>query len=389
MTATAASRTPLRVRVPGRTWRSVFGLTLAGVAFGAVAGLLAATGHGAYVAGLIALAIPVAIWRQPQIGPVVIFASALLVEQFALNLTSGSTVYLTNAPLTGRIPLFEGLGSLHLEPADILLAMVFVIYLIRSSENGTRWWPHTQISFGAGAYLLAIIAGEIIGIAHHGQIRESFEELRPFLYVLATYLITAVLVRSKSVVQTMLWTLVVCEAFKSVQATIIWVISRAWPVEPQNVLGHEEAMFQSLFFFMVIGLWLFKLPGRLRTVSTWLVPLVFFADLANDRRTAWLILGAGFLTLMAVGYQSLPERRSTIIKVMSVLVVASALYLPAFWNSSGLLGKPAEALKSTLGTPDARDALSDEYRVQEDANLELNMSQYGKLLGEGFGREIN
>lgn len=364
-------------------------LTLGGLGLGAVAGLLASSGHGTDVVALAALLIPVLVWRQPQLGPIVIFASALLIEQFPLDLMSGNTTELVFAPLTGNIPLFEGIGSLHIDPADLLLATIFAIYLIRSSGDRTRWWPHSQVSFAAGAYLLAVLVGEINGIAHHGQFRESFEELRPFVYLLATYLLTAVMVRSRSVVHGMLWTLTACEAFKSVQAVAIWVMSRSWPSEPQNVIAHEEAMFESLFFFMVIGLWLYGLKGRLRAVSTSLVPLVFFADLVNDRRTSWLILVAGFAVLMAVGYQTLPNRRPLIIKIVAVLLACSAVYFPAFWNSQGLLGKPAEAARSIIGTPTQRDALSDAYRVSEDANLELNMSQYGGLLGEGFGRQIN
>jgi hypothetical protein len=45
-------------------------------------------------------------------------------------------------------------------------------------------------------------------------------------------------------------------------------------------------------------------------------------------------------------------------------------------------------LKSAIGTPNPRDQLSDDYRIQENANLELNLQNAG-LLGKGFGIQID
>ena len=57
------------------------------------------------------------------------------------------------------------------------------------------------------------------------------------------------------------------------------------------------------------------------------------------------------------------------------------------WNSNSSLGQPARAVKSQV-KPSARDAASDNYRVQEDANLELNIKQSAPL-GKGFGVKID
>ena len=51
------------------------------------------------------------------------------------------------------------------------------------------------------------------------------------------------------------------------------------------------------------------------------------------------------------------------------------------------LAQPARALRSTV-SPDPRDESSDLYRVQENANLKLNIQQSGPL-GKGFGVPIN
>ena len=378
----AQSSSGSRLRVVKRAAAVILGSIL----LGAVAGIMAANGDTADVIALMTVFLPVAIWKRPQLGPFVIMMSALLIEAFPANLMAPNGS-LMQIPITNSIPLFQGIGSLHVEPADLLLLSVFAIYMIRSAESGTRWWPRSQVSFAVAGVFGAIMFGGVLGLMHHGQIRDSVQEARPLLDLCAAYLLTAVMIRTRSAVQAMLWGLVAAETFKSIQGIYVWTVTHTWPGE-QNVLSHEEAMFECLFFFMVMALWMFGLRGRLRTVSTSLVPLVFYCDLLNDRRTSWLILAVGFVVMLAVAYRALPHRRRTITRIALVSVLISAVYFPAFWNDPGTLGKPAEAFRSEFGTPTARDALSDQYRLEEDSNLELNIQQAG-LLGEGFGIKIN
>jgi hypothetical protein len=67
--------------------------------------------------------------------------------------------------------------------------------------------------------------------------------------------------------------------------------------------------------------------------------------------------------------------------------VASAIYLPIFWNSTGIIGQPARAVQSAVA-PTERDRLSDLYRVDENANLTLAI-RGSTPLGVGFGVPIN
>jgi hypothetical protein len=69
------------------------------------------------------------------------------------------------------------------------------------------------------------------------------------------------------------------------------------------------------------------------------------------------------------------------------MAVVLAVYLPAYWNKTGGLAQPARAIHSAV-SPDPRDAASNLYRIQEDANLKLNIHE-GGLLGKGFGVPID
>ncbi len=359
-----------------------------GVIAGTVAGIAVASGHIASVAALLSLVVLVTVWLRPQLGPVLLVTIGLLVEQFSLGLTNGSVT--ANVPITGSIPLFEGLGGIHMEPADLLLFAVLLIYMIRSSRAGETWWPRSGLTVAIGALFAFVVIAEIIGVGiHHGALRESLYEVRPFIYLILSYFAAASMIRTRGAVHAMLWAFVIVEPIKAIQAIDLWIKTKDWVPKPEGVLGHEEAMFAAIFFFLVAALWLFESRSRLRTVATTLLPLVFFGDLVNDRRASWFILGIGLVVLVAIGYKSLPHRRRAIRIFSITFAVIFGLYLAAYWNhTGGTLGVPADAIRSQF-SPDARDAASDAYRVNENANLKYNIKTSGKLIGEGWGEEID
>jgi O-antigen ligase len=174
---------------------------------------------------------------------------------------------------------------------------------------------------------------------------------------------------------------------KAFQGLFIFVQIRHLNPRPEAVLGHEEAYTFALFIFLVAALRLFEVKGRLVRVATWIAPIVIAADLANNRRAAWLLLGGGLVTLAAVGYRSLPSRRRVLGRTALVALAICAVYLPAYWNKTGGLAQPARALHSMVA-PDPRDASSDLYREQENDNLKYNIEQAG-LVGRGFGVPID
>lgn len=370
----------------GGALKRAINVGLGSVLFGAVAGVAATGGHTIDLVALVAIFLGVAVWLRPQFGPILILLTGLLIEQFPLGLQNGGME--VGVPVTQSIPLFHGLGSLHLEPSDLIPVVIFIIYMIRSSGDSVRWWPRTQLSLAVAAVIGVVLFAEANGLANHGDMRESMFECRPFIYFGAAYLLTSVMIRTRSAVQGVLWAIVLAEIVKSVQGIYVWSVTRGWSPGPQNVLGHEEAVFFSLFFILVAGLWLFNVRGRLRTVATYAIPLVFFTDLVNDRRAAWLIVGFGLIVLVAIGYRVLPHRRRKLRFAVVLTLCVSGLYLAAYWNhTDGTLGKPADAVRSNF-SPTARDALSNEYRIDEDANLEFNIKQSG-LVGAGFGRLID
>ena len=70
-----------------------------------------------------------------------------------------------------------------------------------------------------------------------------------------------------------------------------------------------------------------------------------------------------------------------------VLLIGSALYIPAYWNHDGTLAQPARAVRSQF-QPSSRDESSDQYRQEENLNLSGNIKAAG-VKGTGFGMPIH
>jgi hypothetical protein len=232
-----------------------------------------------------------------------------------------------------------------------------------------------------------VLVGLGVGFTHGGDTRVAMLEIRPYVYLAGAFLLVSALVDSRRAIRIALWTMVLGSGLKAFQGLVIFLAVRNQNPRPEAVLGHEEALFFGVFILLTAALWLFQVHGALRRTATMLLPIVMAADLGNSRRTAWLVLGAGILVMMIVGYARVPARRRFLRRVMLVLAAVLAVYLPAFWNKTGGLAQPARAIHSFV-QPDVRDANSDLYRQQENANLAFNIRE-GGALGRGFGVPID
>jgi O-antigen ligase len=247
--------------------------------------------------------------------------------------------------------------------------------------------PHSGLSRCIVAFLLMVLFGFGLGLSHGGAFRWAIWEVRPWVYLGAMFWISASLLNTRRALRAVLWTLVLGSGFKALQGVKIWRAARHLTPRPEAILAHEEAFFFGLFIFLTLGLWVFEQRGALRVTATALLPVVLLANLANSRRNAWAILVFGLVVLIVIAYRVLPHRRRMLRRLGVVLLIGSALYFPAFWNNDSTIGQPARAFHSAVA-PDARDKSSDQYRVQENANLLYNIRRSNNL-GLGFGVPID
>jgi O-antigen ligase len=354
------------------------GLVAGGLAFGAVAGYLASSGSITRVFALTVVFLPVVLWKRPYLAPAVFLSAAVLVEQ---------GVQSPKIPITENIPMFQGIGPGHLQGADILLLMIVFIYSVKSKEWRPRWFPRTHVSLAIRGVLACVALAVVVGQVHHGSLRVGLMEARPYVYLAATYFLTCVFIRDRRAIRAVLWAFVGAVTVKALQGIYVWVSNRHMTPKPEAFIGHEASYFFVIFMILVLALWLFDQRGQLRLWSTRLLPLIIFANIVNDRRASWEMLGGALLCFGVIAYKAMPIRRRLLGKTIAALALVSAVYFPVMWNSTSSLGQAARAVRSQV-KPSARDAESDLYRVQENANLEYNIKQNGAL-GKGFGVKID
>jgi hypothetical protein len=369
-----------------RRWLWIAPPVLVGAAGGGTfAASLVTGGHFYFIFFLAVGFLPVVIWRHPQVGGVVLVASATLIEQFGGDLATGV--------VTGKIPLFSSLqDAFHLQgifvnPFELLMATLLLFWVLKAGATRTLRLPRSPLAALILVLILIVVLTELVGLSHGGNFSFSLWEMRPWIYLGASYLIAASVIRDERSRSAILWTFAIGSGIKGIQGVINAIQVRNVVPKPEAILAHEEAFFFGLFIVLTVTLWVFKERGRLRVWCTVLVPFVVYANLVNDRRTAWLIVALGLATMIVIAWLRFPLRRARLARGLALLGFVMVIYGAAFWNNTSTLGQPVRAFRSAVA-PTQRDKESNQYRVLEDRNLQLNILQSFPL-GKGFGVPID
>lgn len=327
----------------------------------------------------------VMVWRQPVTGIVLLVFCAAWIEQF--KPPKGIA-----GDLTDRIPFFTslsdgvGLQGVYVTPAELAISAIIVIWLIKGIANRELRLPRSHLAGGMVVMVALVALAAVQGVARDADLKALLWEVRPWAYLAVTYILASQLVRTPRALQALMWAIVIGSGLKAFQGVArYWQTRNVFP-RPDELLAHEEAVFFGIFMLLTCALWLFGQKGWLRRVATALLPLVVFANLANTRRTAWVILGLGLVGLLPIAWLRFPRRRQLLRSALIGLFVGSLLYVPIFWNSSGVLGQPVRAFRSSI-QPSPRDRESNGYRALENANLGVNIRKSAPF-GEGFGLPI-
>jgi O-antigen ligase len=375
----------LRVRVA-----SVAGVLLA-ILLGLAAGLLSGGRPYLPMALAVVLALPFVWWWKPATGVVTLLACSTMVEQFEYSVgIPGLDAFTDKIPIWTSLQSGLGASGLVMSPIDIAVVLLLVVWLTRAATERRLAVPRTQVSATLGIMVLLAIVALVRGLMESGGSADTTAalwEIRPWIYLGATYIFASQVIRSRRAVQAVLWTFVVGSGLKALQGVYIFFETRNEIPRPEAILAHEESIFFSLFLILTLCLWLYGERGRLRATATALAPFVVIADIGNTRRDAFLIIAAELAVMILLTYIALPERRRLIRRVCVTGLVLFAVYLPVEWNGSGTLAEVAVAVRSGIA-PDARDSESNAYRVAEDANLGVMIKQ-DPIVGFGFGVPID
>jgi hypothetical protein len=145
---------------------------------------------------------------------------------------------------------------------------------------------------------------------------------------------------------------------------------------------HVDVIFLVTLIFVVIAQQVFGGPTWQRLFGPPLAAVTIYTLLATERRAGYIALMVAFIALAIV---FLVAHRKAFFCFAVPVLLAGAIYMPVFWNNTGMVGQPARAVRS-LFNPDPRDAQSNLSRELEKLNVFATI-RAAPLLGVGFGRE--
>lgn len=364
---------------------------LAGVAAAIAIGLISArmaSTHSFLAIGLVLIPLPLLLWRWPDAGVVALVGVAALVEQFPIPIsTLPGTIGTDQILFFSSFNESELIGGVMLSPLDLTIMALVPVWLVTAARDHRLAFPRSQLAIGFGVFAVVVAMALINGHQHGGDAREALRELRPWVYLIALYFLGSQLLTRARAIESIWWALILGIGIKGIQGAYRFVSLVDVNPKPDYLLNHEEAVFFGMYTLLTAALWIFGKRGALRTVATALLPMVVFANVANNRRTSWLILLGGLIPLLVIAWLRLPQQRRRIRTGVIALAAVSVVYLPLFWNNTGLAGEPARAIRS-IGSPDQRDLLSNQYRGYENANLMADIRR-STPFGEGFGVPID
>jgi hypothetical protein len=145
--------------------------------------------------------------------------------------------------------------------------------------------------------------------------------------------------------------------------------------------SHEDVVLMALVPPVVIGQLVFGAPRWQRIFGVIFLPLSLYAMMATERRAGQIGL---IMSIVAVFLVLLFAHRKAFYSIAVPSLIIAAIYLPIFWNASGILAQPARAIRS-VSNPDPRDESSNISREMEKVNVIATVRAF-PLMGVGFGQ---
>lgn len=278
-------------------------------------------------------------------------------------------------------------------PMELHLLFLFFIYVLRVTlRKGTMLVP-TPITFALLLFLTAVAFWFVYGQIHGGDIIISLWEIRALFYLLIMFLLVPQIIRTRSQLETLLWTCIAGISFKALQGAARYAALGFsfgyWPNIFETLTNHEDPVFIITLWLLLLGLALMGGHRGQKRALLWLLPLLILGFVAAQRRATYASFAVSLLAFVLL----IPRRERRLVASFSfVFMIIFGIYLAMFWNSYSRLGYVAQQFKATFtdepGVRGQKDIESTIYRKQENYNLASNI-EADPLVGKGFGRPFD
>jgi O-antigen ligase len=330
---------------------------------------------------LLACLLVAAICWQPRFGVYLIFGLVLLFEAGGPD-----DLMLPGRYLNFGLQSSFGISGFIVSPLELLMFITCAAWLTQGIAShrlifrgGTLLWPMLL-------FFLAVVAGLARGAFAGGDLSVAFWEARALLYLLITYIVTAnTISERRHLVALTTITVFAGGAFaiEGAYRQIVLANTALKSVPEEFLFLHDTVIFLGTTFLLVIALWVYGSPLWLRLTGLLVAPISLFTLFGTQRRAGSIALIVAFMVIAIV---LLMTRRKVFFLFILPIIGGFLLYLPLFWNNTGVAGQPARAIRS-LSEPDQRDASSNDYRLLEKINVSATIRSE-PIFGVGFGREF-
>ncbi len=335
----------------------------------------------AIIAWLIYLVGAVLIVYQPRYGVYLIVFFALAGDGFL------SIWYPFNKNFSSRESLMYLNDALIISPMECYLVLTVAAWWIRGAFQHNFRIISSWATNSAFVFLVFIAFGLVYGIARGGSMVVALWESRPIFYLPLMLLLTNNLFSSSKHINHLMWLIMIALFLESINGSIYYFVVVKGDLGLLDAMGeHSAAIHLNTFFIYMGSVWLYKTSPFKRLLLPLMVFPVLIMYLAAQRRAAFLTIA---IALFLMSIILLKENRKLFMLLVPPIAVFALLYIGIFWNQSGALALPAQAIKSVIAEDQAsiEDQRSNFYRLLENINAHFNIRN-SSLTGIGFGQKL-
>ena len=340
--------------------------------------------------GLLAILLPVIIWRMPRMGLYILVGCASVFMQVAAGFERDPTAYVPIFWNIGTIVEHysgsQALGWMHINIGEAIMLMTVLFWMIRQISLRELKIEKGVLYNWLALYIAWCGWGFIQGMTHGGIIYFALTEVRAQAYFFLAYLMAVNLIKDRKQAMTILWIMIVGIGIKSIIGTANYAKNTDVSAD-EGVLSHEDSLLVNILLFGALIFSLANVEKKMKWAFLAAAPTCLVTLMANGRRAGIASFVVAFPVVLMMSYVLLRERRKAIARFIVAFALLAAIYLPIAWNGHGPWALPARAIRSRTA-PDERDAGSDAYRLAENADLKFtrDLNPLNALVGYGYGR---
>ena len=284
--------------------------------------------------------------------------------------------------------LFSSIDAAVATPMELHLFFLIFVWILLISLGKKVYLQKVDFWFLAFLFFLWLVLAAMYGVGKGGDFLPALWELRALFYLGILYFFVPQIIQSKEQIYQLMWVIIAAISFK-VFIGIVRVLGIGFDFGYRTELtNHEDPLFFGSLFIFLFCLILYHVKNKQKSfLLLTMVPTIVVFIFAQ-RRITYGAFGVANIVLMTL----LPwEKKKILLRVILPVLVVFGLYLGIFWDNAGVIGLPAQLVKSAFSS-DQKNAgeryYSNLYREFENFNLSQTIKR-SPLIGIGFGNKYD